>query len=69
MSKKKTTLGQRITAGREKLKLNRRQFGIRCGLNDKHVGELEADRYPDPTMPTLRKLARVLGCDWRDLAD
>lgn len=65
---KKKTLGQRITAGRKKLGLNRHQLAKAAGLDHKHIDELERGEYRAKII-TLRKLAEALSCDWRDLVD
>lgn len=64
--RKPTTTGQRITAAREAAGMNKHQLAKASGLDHRHIGQLERGEW-QPKIPTLRKLAAGLNCDWQDL--
>ncbi len=63
MGTRKRTPGERIIAYREKHGLSRRQFAIRCGLNNVTILNIEAGNAA--MLPeTAKKIAAVTGWRW-----
>jgi transcriptional regulator with XRE-family HTH domain len=69
--KKKLTLGARITAGRERLGLNRNQFAAKAGLPYRTLVDLETDHSTasGPGLTVLQKVAAALNVPMGDLLD
>jgi len=69
MTKTPTTPGSRIAAARKKAGMTQQQLARRSGVGATYIADLEGDRGKNgPTGPTLKKLAKGLGCElleWR----
>lgn len=64
--KKTTTVGAAIKQARESLGLTQRGLAAEVGVKASHIAYIEGDRRR-PSLPLLRKLARVLGLNRREM--
>lgn len=62
-------LARRIAVRRAELGLSLQQLATKASLTKAHVWELEQDRSTNPTISTLRALARALDWRIRDMID
>jgi transcriptional regulator with XRE-family HTH domain len=54
-------MGRRLKALRMQKDLSRQELAAKAGVSREYIRKLEAGAY-DPTVGTLQKLAKALGC-------
>ena len=54
---------------REERKLTQAQLGKRAGVTEAYISMLEGGQRKNPSLPTLRKLARALGVPVTELLE
>ncbi len=66
---KPQTPGGRIRAARLRAKMTQQQLADAMGCGQSRIADWENDRYMEPIMASLRKLAKALGCSVSELAN
>lgn len=66
MPRKKRTIGSILKKHREDKKLTQLELADASGLDRSYIGHIELDNRL-PTVPTFKKLAKVLGVEWTEL--
>lgn len=63
------TIAKRIKMHREALGLSQRALAAKLKMTQPYLAQLETGVEPNPTIATLRRLAKVLKCTVGDLVD
>ncbi len=66
---RRSTIGQRVRALREKRGFTQEELGKQAGLHRVQIAQVEGDRYRSPRLETLRRLAKALRVSLADLLE
>ena len=62
----RSRFGKNVTRLRQVKTLTQEKLAERSGLSVRYIQSVEAGEY-FPTLPTLVKIRKTLGCDWNEL--